>query len=262
MYGKQEALLFPGQIHTPAAGTHTIQLDGTGTAQVYATTDAQKSDTLQPALLYFGGNAEDAATSYPTLKKAYPQHAIYIMHYRGYAPSTGRANEETMLSDASKLYQHAAQLHSAIAVVGRSLGTGIACYLAGNETMTQLILVTPYDSMVHVARLRYPYLPVHWLLNNRFESWRYVPQITAPTLIIQAELDETIPPECTRDLFTHFQAQDGTAKAQYVKIKGAMHNTILEHPNYVTLLRGDTPALTDTPAPAEENTAAVAEYAA
>lgn len=260
MYAQQGQILFPGAPHTPADGTGLLELPGTGAARVLITTDASvnaeaagadttNADTATktatatatatatdnrqlPAVLYFGGNAEDAASSYPVLKKAYPRHAIYIMHYRGYTPSTGQASERTLYADAAALYAYADSRHKSIRLVGRSLGTGIACWLASQFDVEKLVLVTPYDSMVNVAARHYPYLPVRWLLRNRFESWQHAPEVTAPTLVIEAELDETIPPASTRGLLPYFV--DGVAT--HVVVEGAMHNTLLERAEYVQLL--------------------------
>ena len=41
------------------------------------------------ALIYFGGNAEDVGYSLPTVAAAFPDHAIYLLHYRGYGGSSG-----------------------------------------------------------------------------------------------------------------------------------------------------------------------------
>lgn len=244
MYVQQGQMLFPGASHMPAEGVKLLELPDTGNARVFVSTDAGGSTDAgedagaggvagcQPAVLYFGGNAEDAAGSYPVLKKAYPHHAIYIMHYRGYTPSTGQASERALYADAAALYAYASSRHKSIRLVGRSLGTGIACWLASQFDVEKLVLVTPYDSMVNVAASHYPYLPVRWLLHNRFESWRYAAKITAPTLVIEAELDETIPPASTRGLLPYFA--DGVAT--HVVVEGAMHNTLLEHSSYIPLI--------------------------
>lgn len=267
MYIHQGEILFPGAMHTPAAGTQRIELPDTseggnskgGTGDVV---NAEESDHVKVmistdatvgaianasadavagggtesrfAVLYFGGNAEDAASSYPTLKKAYPQHSIYIMHYRGYTPSTGQASERALFADAAALYAYVSGRHNGITLIGRSLGTGIAVWLASRFDVEKLVLVTPYDSMVNVAARHYPYLPVRWLLHNRFESWQYAPKVRAPTFVIEAERDETIPPASTKRLLPYFA--DGVA--EHVVVAGAMHNTLLEHADYVRLLRG------------------------
>ena len=55
------------------------------------------------ALVYFGGNAEDVAFTVPELAEAFPDRAIYGMHYRGYGGSSGRPAETALRSDARAL---------------------------------------------------------------------------------------------------------------------------------------------------------------
>ena len=67
------------------------------------------------------------------------------------------------------------------------------------------------------------------LLIDKYESWRYVPKISAPVLILRAEHDETIPAASTEALRDRFPA----AQVQYVVVPGASHNTIIDDPAYV-----------------------------
>jgi pimeloyl-ACP methyl ester carboxylesterase len=94
--------------------------------------------------------------------------------------------------------------------------------LAAARPVTRLVLVTPYDSLQEVAAQQFPYFPVRWLLLDKFESWKYVPQISAPTLVIAAEYDEVIPRASTEALFARFLPGAATSKI----IAGAGHNTI------------------------------------
>ena len=77
---------------------------------------------------------------------------------------------------------------------------------------------------------------MRWLLTDKFESFRYAPQVTAPTLIIAAEQDEVIPPASTRLLATRF----AQGVAHSVTIHGVGHNTISDDPSYAALLNGST----------------------
>jgi pimeloyl-ACP methyl ester carboxylesterase len=186
------------------------------------------------ALVYFGGNAEDVSYALPVLARAYPQHALYLLHYRGYGGSTGEPSERALFADALALFDDVHREHPNIVVVGRSLGSGVATYLASKRPVARLVLVTPYDSLEDVAVRHYPYLPVRWLLRDRFESSKYAPRITAPTLVIAAEHDEIIPRASTDALLARFRH----GLAVFKVVTGTTHNTISESPEYVSLLRG------------------------
>ena len=103
------------------------------------------------AVLYFGGNAENVLHSMAELHSLYPDRSLYLMNYRGYGGSTGRPSEGALFSDAVALYDEVADTHEEVIVMGRSLGSGVAVYLAESRPVEALILVTPYKSMVALA---------------------------------------------------------------------------------------------------------------
>ena len=189
------------------------------------------------AVLYFGGNAEDVSASLPSLGAAFPQHALYLLHYRGYGGSSGTPSEAALFADALALFDHVQATHPDITVIGRSLGSGPAVHLAGVRPVARLVLVTPYDSIAELAAQQFPMFPVRWLLSDKFESFRYAPQVTAPTLIVAAQQDEVIPPASTSLLATRF----APGVARTVTIAAVGHNTISDDPAYAALLAG-TPA--------------------
>jgi pimeloyl-ACP methyl ester carboxylesterase len=164
----------------------------------------------------------------------FPESAIYLLHYRGYGGSSGKPSEGALFADALTLFDEVHSKHPQIDVVGRSLGSGIAVYLASLRPVSRLVLVTPYDSLQELAALQFPYLPVRWLLLDKFESWRFAPQVTAPTLIITAESDEVIPRASSELLRSRFKS----GVASFKTVAGAGHNTISENADYMELLQG------------------------
>jgi pimeloyl-ACP methyl ester carboxylesterase len=185
------------------------------------------------ALIYFGGNAEDVSLNMPSFAVGFPDSAIYLLHYRGYGGSSGSPSEKTLFADALTLFDEVHSRHPDVEVVGRSLGSGIAVYVASLRPVTRLVLVTPYDSVQELAALQFPYLPVRWLLLDKFESWRFAPHVTAPTLIIAAEHDEMIPRASSELLQTRFRS----GLASFKVVAGAGHNTISESLEYMRLLQ-------------------------
>jgi pimeloyl-ACP methyl ester carboxylesterase len=118
--------------------------------------------------------------------------------------------------------------------VGRSLGSGVAVWLASRRPPSRLILVTPFSSLQEIAAGQFTYFPVTWLMLDKYESWRYAPQITAPTLILQAENDEVIPGASTRALAAHFRK----GLVTYQVVPGVGHNTLSLNPGNVKLPEG------------------------
>lgn len=157
-----------------------------------------------PALIYFGGNAEDVSGNFDGFVAALPGHALYLVNYRGYGGSSGSPTEANLFADALAVYDQVRQQHPRIAVVGRSLGSGVAAYLASQREVEKLVLVTPYDSIANVAQSHYPFFPARWLMKDRFDSISRVAAIAAPTLVIVAQHDRVIPPARTDALIAAF----------------------------------------------------------
>lgn len=181
------------------------------------------------ALLYFGGNAEDTSRSLPELASAFPDHALFLMHYRGYGGSAGQPTEQALFADALALYDLAQPGRSEMVVIGRSLGSGVATYLASRRPIARLVLVTPFDSLAGVVGRNMLFAPFRWVLSDPFESTRYAREVQAATLIIAAEHDEVVPRASTDELLRHFRP--GIAKLAVVP--GASHNAI----EYLALAR-------------------------
>jgi hypothetical protein len=184
------------------------------------------------AVLYFGGNGEDVSSSIGPLMAAYPEREIVMLHYRGYGGSAGRPTEADIAADAAGLFDKVHAGHPDVIVIGRSLGTGVATRLASTRPVSRLVLVTPYDSLLCIAQRQFRFFPVRYLLIDKYESWRYVPAVKAPVLILAAEKDEVIPGNSTDALRDRFPAGQVT----YVKVPGASHNTIGDDPLYVRSL--------------------------
>jgi pimeloyl-ACP methyl ester carboxylesterase len=183
------------------------------------------------AVLYFGGNGEDVSSSVGSLVAAFPGREIVMLHYRGYGGSGGSPTEADIARDAVALFDDVHARHPDVVVIGRSLGSGVAARLASVRPVAKLVLVTPYDSLVAIAQKQFAIFPVRWLLVDKYESWRYVPGIRAPVLILRAEHDELIPAASTETLRERFPA----GQVQAVVIP-ADHNSILDEPLYVHAL--------------------------
>lgn len=184
------------------------------------------------AIIYFGGNAEDVSYNLPSFRSAFPEHSLYLVNYRGYGGSSGRPSERGLLSDAIAVYEHVRRERGRVSVLGRSLGSGVAVHVASEREVERLALVSPYDSLVKVARGHYPWLPVGLLMLDRYESAEKAARVRAPVLVVIAGDDEVIPPRRSNALAAAFSP----AQRQVVEIPGAMHNSLDYHPQYLETL--------------------------
>ena len=187
----------------------------------------------EKAILYFGGNGESVAFSAPDYAEIFPSHTVYMVNYRGYGKSSGKPEEKGLYSDAQHIFDEIRRKHSNVSVIGRSLGSGVATFVASRESVDRLVLITPYDSIQNVAQKIYRIYPMSILLKDKFDSLSRVKQIKAKTLILAAENDEVIGFKHTNNLIKAFPASQITVHV----IGNTGHNTLSEDSRYSELLR-------------------------
>ena len=181
------------------------------------------------ALIYFGGNAEDTAGNIDDFSVAFPDHSLYIANYRGYGGSTGRPSERALLADALALHDHVRDRHEDVVVMGRSLGSGVAVHVASERPVGALVLVTPYDSLVDVARSHFPFLPVGLLMRDRYDSAARAARVTAPVFVVIAGDDQIIPRARSEALVNAFRV----GQVRLTTIPEVGHNTLDGAPEYL-----------------------------
>lgn len=186
------------------------------------------------ALIYFGGNAERLETSREEFARLFPDRTVYLLSYRGYGASEGTPDQTALFGDALALYDQvrAQQPQAPIAIIGRSLGSGVASYVASRRPVERLALVTPFDSLAAVGQSHYPAFPVHWLMRDRYESTRYLPLYRGPLLVLRAGQDEVVPPANTDKLLAALEN-----KPRVIDFPQADHNNIAQDPRYAEALR-------------------------
>jgi fermentation-respiration switch protein FrsA (DUF1100 family) len=121
---------------------------------------------------------------------------VMLLEYRGYGGNPGRASEAGLTIDAHAglaTLQNMGFPPSAILLWGESLGSGLAVRLAAEREVGAVLLEAPYTSIADVARLRYPFVPVNWLLRDRFDSLRILGKVRAPVLVMHGAHDKVIP---------------------------------------------------------------------
>jgi len=186
----------------------------------------------EEAVIYFGGNAEDVAQNLEQFSSIFPDKALYLVNYRGYGASTGTPSEAAIVSDAQAIFDHISPAHSSISVVGRSLGSGVAMFLAATRNAERMVLITPYDSIAKLAQSSFPIFPVFAILKDRYDSLSHASSISIPTLILIAERDEFIPMKSSRNLAAALDSSITTVNV----IENATHNTIQNFAQYTAAL--------------------------
>ncbi len=180
--------------------------------------------TKKGVILYFHGNAGDLSRwgKYATyfVEKGYD---VLMIDYRTYGKSKGELSEKAIYKDAQYAYDFLLKnfKESEIIIYGRSLGTGIASYLAAHNSPKQLILETPYYSIPDVAKGRFPIYPVGSLLKYEFPTYQYLPKVHCPVAIFHGTEDRVVPFGSARKL-----QNLGINDLDFVTIEGGSHNDL------------------------------------
>jgi uncharacterized protein len=180
--------------------------------------------TPAPAVLYFGGNAEEV--SWTITERRWPLGwTIVAINYRGYGKSEGSPSETALAADALAIYDAIAMRSDVdakhIVAVGRSLGTGVAVKLAAARPLSGVILASPYDSLVALGRTHYPWLPVSWLLKHRFDVDADARRMRIPMLAVVASSDTIIPRARSQSLYDAW-----AGPKTWLSVPGTDHNTL------------------------------------
>lgn len=188
------------EVYRPKSGGHRTRAvalratDGTRLSGWLMTPDCAGP---HPAVIYFGGRSEEVSWVARDAGRLFPGMTVLAVNYRGYGQSLGSPGEADMVSDGKMLFDWLvgrAHVDAArIAVVGRSLGSGVAVQVATARPAHSLVLLTPYDSILALAQRKFRGVPVGFVLRHRFESDRHAHALTAPTLVLRAAVDKVVP---------------------------------------------------------------------
>lgn len=190
-----------------------------------------KSNNPKGVILYFHGNAGDLSRWAPiTNLFTKLDYDVIVMDYRTYGKSTGTLSEEALYNDASLFYAYALTHYpeDEIVVYGRSLGTGLATYLAANNSPKKLLLETPYYSIADVAKKRFPIFPVKTLLKYKLPSNTYILDASCPVVIFHGTDDKVV----AYDSGARLAGLVPKNQLDFVTIAGGGHNNLIAFKEY------------------------------
>jgi fermentation-respiration switch protein FrsA (DUF1100 family) len=177
------------------------------------------------AILVFNGNAGNRSFRAP-LAAALAKNGLTVLlfDYRGYSGNRGSPTEEGLLADAraARAYLDSkADLDPERTVYfGESLGAAVAVAAAVERPPAALILRSPFSSLTAMGKLHYPFLPVKFLLKDRFPSIERIRRLSCPLLVLAGDRDQIVPAEDSRTLFEAANMKE----KRFVTIPGADHN--------------------------------------
>ena len=194
------------------------------------------ADSAKGAIIYFHGNRGNLArwgeVVQPFVEMGY---AVLVMDYRGYGKSMGKRTKENLFADAKLWYDWLNKKFDErdIVVYGRSIGTGIASWLASKTYPRQLLLETPYYSLADMARRFYPIYPAKLALKFNFQSFKYLQDVDCPIIIFHGTEDFVVPYSQGLKLHRSLDAN----RSKFFTIEGGAHKNLIEFEDFREALR-------------------------
>ena len=239
LYFFQEKLIFfPEKL--PA--DYTFSFDTPSEEIFFTTPDHNRLSTLffkasnpKGLIFYLHGNA-GSLRSWGAVAGTYTklQYDVCMLDYRGYGKSSGRPHgEQAWYNDVQLVYdslkQHYAEQQ--MVVLGYSIGTGAATWLAAVNHPALLILQAPYFSLTDLVKTTVPFIP-SFILRYPFRIDQNIQKCRMPVIIFHGDQDEVIGYNASVRLQKFFKPVD-----RLVTLTGQGHNNITDNCLYQAALK-------------------------
>lgn len=129
---------------------------------------------------------------------------VILAEYPGYGSREGELGEASLVPDARETVALVRrQFPGPLILAGESLGAGVAAAAAKDADVDALLLITPWDTLKNVAGHHYPWLPVGWMLRDRYDSAGNLAAYRGRVAVVVAEQDSIVPAKFGRALFAN-----------------------------------------------------------
>jgi uncharacterized protein len=180
-------------------------------------------------IVYGNGSCATGCAHYADVLQDVAALDVFILEYPGYADRPGSPSQKNLFRSADEAFSFLAT-NGPVYLVGESLGSGVAAYLAGThpEQVAGVALLGAYNRLVDVAQHHYPLLPVRLLLVDRFASEDYLHSYHGPVAVLVAGQDQVVPEKFGRRLY------DGYAgRKRLWEFPQGDHGTVMQQPSEV-----------------------------
>jgi uncharacterized protein len=231
MYFPDQIERVPPSFYPMLAGVQEIALKTSDGLKVYAWFAPPQEG--RPTVAIFHGNGGSLRSQ--RYRLAYFKETgmgVLLLAYRGYAGSEGSPSEKGLYADARAALDWLNGQGIAdekIVLYGESLGSGVATKMATERNVALVVLEAPYTSTVDVAALRFPVVPVGWLMKDRYESIARIGQMHEPLLVMHGDADAVIPQAFGKRLF---EAANEPKEGFWPH--GVGHNDIFDNGGFLT----------------------------
>jgi alpha-beta hydrolase superfamily lysophospholipase len=185
-----------------------------------------KARQSRGCILYFHGNTGSLVRWGPIAEELTSYgFDVFLADYRGYGRSFGPRTEELLYADALLCYKKLLSMYreDEICIYGRSLGSGMACWLAGRTNPRAVVLETPFNNMVEVANYHSRIIPVKLFLKYTFRNDVHLRGAKSPILIAHGTKDRIVPYKLGLRLY---QSVKDIADTEMITIPGGRHGNL------------------------------------
>jgi len=155
-------------------------------------------------LLVFVGRSHDAVGLINRLAESYPKSRIVTFNYRSYGKSQGVANEANLLHDGVKIAQLVQKNYGDFYLLGFSIGSSVAAYVASKVPPKALFLIGAFDSIVSLATIKFK-INFSFFIRYKFDTKAFMQQVDAPTYLFGSKKDTIAYIETARSLKERIQ---------------------------------------------------------
>lgn len=181
-------------------------------------------------VLYYHGNKGNieryAGFAQNFTKQGYE---VWMEDYPGFGKSTGERTEKKLYEQATQVYKMAAAKYrpDSIIIYGKSLGTGIASFIASTQDARRLILETPYCSIPDLFSYYAPVYPTGQMSTYKIPQEEFLQEVKMPVAAFHGTDDGVIPYRCAVKLKKVFKPGD-----EFITIPGGTHHNLDGYPLY------------------------------
>ena len=208
------------EVSIPINGTDTISL-----VKFFPADSIRKG-----VVIYYHGNRTNI-NRYAKFTSAFTAggYEVWMPDYPGFGKTRGERTEKKMLSQALQIERMAESAcgKDSIILYGKSLGTGVAAYVASQTDCKKLILETPYPSIPGLFSSYAPIYPTTRMCNYKFDTYEYLKTVKYPIVIFHGTGDNVIPYSCAGRLRRVLKTTD-----EFVTIEKGEHNNLADFPLY------------------------------
>lgn len=159
-------------------------------------------------LLFFAGRSHDGVGIINKLAATYPTTRLIVFNYRSYGKSEGKVNEKNILSDGVKIAELVEKNYGSFYLLGYSLGSSVASYVAKHHNVKALFLIGAFDSIASLAKSKFvdrsffPYINLSNVFRYKFRTGENMQEVDAPTYLFVSKDDEVTYIQNARELKT------------------------------------------------------------